>query len=181
MHLLTTIYWGDVTAEQTYLYGSVIDYYDHIVVFENLTFASGKPIKTWFSRTHYQVSRQSPDLPLLYAGQSYRLEPVMTVTPSARTYFQVTFYNRQKEEIGFAILREGQWDFTYPQDAFTYSITLFNAGCDSLTFSHLSLYAERAVKPRFDLPKTNARQPSQPDVSGDLAFVTSLLLPNVEE
>lgn len=172
---LDRIYWGDVTASETYLYGSVIDYFDKTVVFENLTFASGKVIKLWRSRTHYQHHRRIPELPLLYGGQTYHLEPVMTTTPSARAYFQVTYFNRQNEQIGFDILREDKLDFTYPKDAFTYTIGLVNGGCQSLTFSHFTLSENKGTYQALQIPSDKTTYYLDKDLPSDLRFVKGLL------
>lgn len=151
-HKLERIYWGDVTNSTTYLYGSKISYFGKSFIFENKTVASGKVLKTWFSRTHYQANRKSPELPILYRGKTYRLDAVMTTQPSQRVYFQITYFNRQNEEVGFTILRGDQQTFTFPDNAFTYTISLLNAGCQNLTFSYFDLYAEEETLGSLTLP-----------------------------
>lgn len=136
------IYWGSVSRGTTYLYGSGIRYGDQEVCFENMNFASGKPIKKWLSRTNYQGDRTSPSLPLLRPGKTYGLELVAELEPAGRFYIRLDFINRQNELIGFEVLRDHRGTFTYPEDAFTYSITLHNGGCHRLRFSHLILTQE---------------------------------------
>lgn len=140
--LLQVMKWKEVRSDTTYLYGSTIFPGSKSLFFENLSFASGKPIQSWRSRTNYQGNRVSPDLPLLCAGQKYRLKGVLTAHPEGATYFQVRFFNRQQEEIKTVIIKGTEGTFTYPKDAFTYSITLVSGGCSSLRFSHVALYGE---------------------------------------
>lgn len=132
------IYWGETTRED-YLYGSVIRRANQAIYFENVRFPSGKVIKKWTSRTNYQADRSVPFLPLLIPGVVYSLSPVMQVEPAGRVYLQLEFFNRQLESIGLVILKDGEHDFRYPQEAFTYTISLMSAGCRSLAFSHIAL------------------------------------------
>lgn len=172
--LLAQILWGEVAPRVNYLYGSKIHYHLQEVYFENTTFASGKVIKTWRSRTNYQKERRAPELPPLQAGQRYRLEQQLTGSPQGATYLQLQFYNRQGEEIGREILRGEEGTFLYPQETFTYTLKLVSAGCDSVTFQAINLYGP--ASPRL---KENAFL--DPDVSPDtdyqkiLEFVQPLL------
>lgn len=146
------LYWNDVMNGVVYSYGSTIVFDDRTVHFENLPFASGKPIKKWRSRTNYQANRTSPELPLLVHGGRYRLLADLKVEPENTLTIQVEYLNRQGEVIKVDVLRDREMVFTYPEEAFTYTITLSGAGCDRLTFKHLDLYA-------INLPKNIILEP----------------------
>ncbi|HFU4202711.1 TPA: accessory Sec system protein Asp3 [Streptococcus suis] len=143
-YYLQKIRWND--GGSFYLYGSSIQYNGDDVIFENLRFASGKKIKSWVSRTNFQGNRQSPCLPLLVPGCEYRLEKNFSVEPDGSVYLQLEFRNRQEEVVGLTILKDDDDTFTYPKDAFTYSLTLFSAGCQRVHFSSIVIYALEKVE-----------------------------------
>ncbi|HFI2661746.1 TPA: accessory Sec system protein Asp3 [Streptococcus suis] len=146
--LVQKLLWTGVTPGVNYLYGSMIQIQKDSIFFENLHFSPGKPIKTWRSRTNYQANRSCPELPLLYPGVTYRLEQKVTITPEQTAYFQIQYFNRQNEEIQRDILRNGQEEFTFPKDAFTYRISLMSAGCRQVEFFHIAIYGpENSAKP----------------------------------
>ncbi|HEM6221014.1 TPA: accessory Sec system protein Asp3 [Streptococcus suis] len=173
-YFVQNIYWGDTANGGDYLYGSVIQHLDKGVRFSNLRFASGKPIKKWESRTNYQGNRRSPVLPLLRPGHSYRLKQHFQVEPAGRAYIQIRFLNRRGVEVGLTILKNGEEEFTCPADYFTYTLTLYSAGCHTVEFYKLSLYS--LDKPQTihlsDEPRgfyAKERYPS------DIAFVKHLI------
>lgn len=145
-YLVQHIYWGDTSSDSDYLYGSVIHHYDRVVHFENLRFASGKTIKKWVSHTNYQHSRCTPALPILRPGRRYRLAQKFQAEPLGRAYLQLEFFNRQGEAIDLLILKKGEEEFTYPLEAFSYTVSLLSAGCQTVTFSHLSLYCQEKTR-----------------------------------
>lgn len=169
-----TIYWGPVSSQANYLYGSVIRYTGRSVYFENLRFASGKPIKTWLSRTNYQANRRSPELPLLHPGKRYRLEQNILIEPEGTAYFQLRYFNRQNEEIGREILRQGEEDFIYPEEAYTYTLTLVSGGCQRLHFKSLVLYGTVSYRSRASL-KNDSHQYSEEHYPEALALLAPLL------
>lgn len=176
-YLIQDIFWGDGSNGRAYLYGSVIDYKKDGIEFENLRFPSGKPIHVWYSRTNYQERRQSPSLPLLRPGSHYVIQQDFTVEPAGGAYLQLTYFNRQGEEIGLSILRESEQEFTYPKEAFTYTLTLVSAGCERVRFSRIRLYAKEISKIVFLSPEPrgyygNGRYPV------DIQFVETLLKNN---
>lgn len=139
-NLLATIKWDNITSHNAYLYGSTIRFVEDQVVFENALIASGKLMARWHSRTNYQKDRFSPSLPLLEPGGNYLLESVLSCQPEGRLYVKVDFFNRMGELLSFAILRKNKQEFTYPSDAFSYTISLMSGGCKSFIFTQFNLY-----------------------------------------
>lgn len=172
--VLAAIGWGDVAPRINYLYGSHISYKEQGVYFENVTFASGKPIKTWRSRTNYQDARKSPELPPLQGGKSYRLVQKISVEPQGAVYLQLQFFNRQGEEIGRAILRGKEETFLCPPTTFTYQLQLISAGCHNLFFQQLTLYGPPS--PGFsEAPFRVPEVTPDPSYQKILAFVEPVL------
>ncbi|AWL26656.1 accessory Sec system protein Asp3 [Streptococcus suis] len=178
--LIQKIYWGDTANGGNYLYGSVIDHFDKKVQFENLRFASGKPIKRWHSRTNYQGDRQSPNLPLLRPGYRYRIEHNYSVEPEGRAYIELQYFNRQGEVVGLDILKNGEQEFVYPADAFTYNMALVSAGCQRVYFSDIALYVLDEIDTHYQSRKARGYY-SQNRYPQDLEFVTGLIRNTREE
>lgn len=112
--------------------------------------------------------------PLLRPGHSYRLKQHFQVEPAGRAYIQIRFLNRRGVEVGLTILKNGEEEFTCPADSFTYTLTLYSAGCHTVEFYKLSLYS--LDKPQTihlsDEPRgfyAKERYPS------DIAFVKHLI------
>lgn len=150
------IYWKTVRAKVTYLYGSQISFKEGQAHFYNPRLASGKPIVTFTSRTNYQSERYAPDLPLLIQGRDYRVTYDIQTVPDQRFLLQFDFFNRQGEQVAYAVVRTSGDSFTYPQGAFTYRLSVISAGCSELVYRTISLYEdvevskeqEDEVKPR---------------------------------
>lgn len=171
--LLHSIYWGEL-GYQTYLYGSSMTEQEGCVVFENYHFPTGKPIKRWLSQLNFQAERRSPSLPLLQPGKTYRLHLHARIEPQGAAYLQLVYFNRQGEEIGEDMLREEDEGFTYPLDAFSYTLTLIGAGCERLVFERIDLYAcEEGESPLF--PRAARGYYGEGRYPVDIQFVSSLI------
>lgn len=133
-----TIKWTDFAAK-TYISGSRVRFQGDLVYFENALMPPSFVIHGWSSRTNYQGDRRQPALPRLHRGKTYQITPVLTVTPAQSLYVQVTYFDRLGRELGKTTLKEEEWTFTYPLEAFSYTIDLVNAGCQELVFECLFL------------------------------------------
>ncbi|MET3634003.1 accessory Sec system protein Asp3 [Streptococcus porcorum] len=172
--LLATIKWDRVTSGNSYLYGSTIKFLEDSVSFENLLMASGKPISRWQSRTNYQGNRRSPALPVLKPGKTYLLKADLESTPMNRVFIRLDFVNRLNENIGFTVLRSVEQEFTYPKDAFSYTITLMSGGCSAVVFRSLSIFHEdEKVAIKFERPLS--KRYTESDIPQDLNFVKTLI------
>lgn len=173
-NLLATIHWQEVHSGSAYLYGSLIDFSGESVLFQNPRLASGKPIVKFISKTHYQGNRRSPDLPLLIPNQTYFLERDISTKPAGRIFTQLDFFNRQNEKILSKVLRQGEEKFTCPSDTFSYTISIFSAGCTEFCFKEMRLYQEgqpMEVKGKAPLQ----RQYTEKQLPEELQFVKSLI------
>ncbi|KXT77131.1 Accessory secretory protein Asp3 [Streptococcus sp. DD10] len=133
------ILWGQAT-DLTFLYGSVVRYLanDHIQ-FQNDLIPSAQIIKEWKSATSYQAERTTPALPLLRVGQAYHLKISLSTSPVKSVLVEVAFKNRFDEVIDRIATINDSLEFTYPEEAYTYSISLMSAGVTEMDFHSLLL------------------------------------------
>lgn len=132
------IRWANL-AQNSYAFGSNLSFVGQRVHFHNPLMSPGYALTKWSSRTHYQRDRLHPTLPLLHRNQDYCLKLRAEVIPQGSLYVKVTFYDRFDREISHSLLKDEKWSFTYPDQAFSYTFELINAGCDSVMFDCLIL------------------------------------------
>ena len=132
------INWDEVGG--TYMYGSTVSYYpDKSVRLYNPLLPSGEILKTWFSSVNYQASRTQPSLPLLKRKQDYQLCMNFECHPTNGVYTKITFFDRYGDVIEEKIEKMKVFDFTYPDDTYTYQVSLLSAGFESLDFYSFSI------------------------------------------
>ena len=133
-----SIHWGEVGG--TYMYGSTVSYYpDKSVRLYNPLLPSGEILKTWFSSVNYQASRTQPSLPLLKRKQDYQLCMNYECHPINGVYTKIAFFDRYGDVIEEKIEKMKVFDFTYPDDTYTYQVSLLSAGFESLDFYYFSI------------------------------------------
>ena len=134
-----TFYWGN-TNIQTFLYGTDLtrEAMDHIH-FVNHRMPAGTAIHEWYSYTNYQLNRDIPQLPFLYEGKTYRIEPDIQTVPKDTFLLEILFFDRSEQTTGKTVLYPPEFSFVYPEDCYYYTVRLTNAGCDELTFHSFKL------------------------------------------
>ncbi|HFR3425447.1 TPA: accessory Sec system protein Asp3 [Streptococcus suis] len=136
-------------AQDSYSYGSQIDFDKELITFENALMPPSFEVKKWYSRTNFQAKRQTPTLPLLKKGESYQLVLDAEAYPQGSLYMHLVFFDRFGQELGSEILKDKQSIFTYPKDAYAYEISLVNAGCKRLVFH--SILLQSTFSPQEDV------------------------------
>ena len=128
-----SISWGEVQG--TFMYGSEIIYHKgkHISL-SNPLVPSGEILKTWFSSVNYQAFRTQPSLPLLQRKQDYQLCMDFECHPTNGVYIKISFFDRYGDVIEEKIEKIKAFSFTYPDDTYTYQVSLLSAGFESLDF-----------------------------------------------
>lgn len=135
----TKIYWGPISTT-SYYYGSAIKACpDKSVVFKNGMIPSSQIIKEWHSFSTFQSTRVLPMLRLLKRKKRYKLTTNMTVIPEDTVFVEIVFKNRFGETISNKISKEQELIFTYPREAYTYSIRLISAGLEEIHFSFIEI------------------------------------------
>lgn len=132
------IKWPNLT-QTAYTYGSYIKFCDDQVLFDNPQMPPSFVIASWQSVVNFQSERRQLNLPLLKKGETYHLSLDAEVIPSNSLYVKISYFSRYNEQLFFEIIKGSQGEFTYPIEAFSYTIELINAGCERLLFRHLTL------------------------------------------
>ena len=143
------VYW-DLPLLHTYLYGTTLRHTRDGVEFTNRMMPSGQIIHSWNSELNYQDVRTQAQLPVLEENKTYHLVPFIDAVPEHTIVLQITFFDRQGQQIGFQVIhRDG--NFTYPQGAYRYRLDLVQAGAESFRFHHLEIRTKETedAKPVF--------------------------------
>ena len=128
------ILWGDMGA--TYMYGTRLQFWkDGHISLSNPLLAPGEVLKSWFSSSNYQGSRSQPSLPLLKGNHRYQFTMNMTCYPENSIYIKLFFLDRYEEVLEETL----SFSFVYPEDAYTYKVSLVTAGFESLDFYSFSI------------------------------------------
>lgn len=136
---IVTVGWGSPNSPAS-LYGSALTVEAsgaaHLV---NRLMPGGTTIQEWYSFTDYQSVRDTPVLPLLHHGQSYRVVPRVVSVPEDTFIVEVRYFDRFNELVRADVLYPPKYEFEYPGDCHYYTIRLVNGGCDELRFTSLTL------------------------------------------
>lgn len=139
---IATVRWGSPNSPAA-LYGSALTVQPSgRVDLVNRLMPGGTTIQEWHSFTDYQSVRDTPVLPLLHHGRTYRLVPRVVSVPADTYLFEVRFFDRFGELLTADVLHAPRHSFTYPAHGHHYTIRLVNAGCDELRFTSLALHEE---------------------------------------
>ena len=132
------VLWGELKGD--FLCGSKVIYHSnqHISFFNPLV-SSGVVLKSWVSSLNYQSSRTQPSLPLLKRKQNYQLCMNFECHPTNGVYTKIAFFDRYGDVIEEKIEKMKVFDFTYPDDTYTYQVSLLSAGFESLDFYSFSI------------------------------------------
>ncbi|MCL2466601.1 MAG: accessory Sec system protein Asp3 [Micrococcales bacterium] len=136
---VTTVRWGCPDSQMS-LYGTALVLAaSGEVALVNRLMPAGTTMQEWYSSTDYQAVRESPVLPLLHGGMTYRVVADATSVPAGTFFFEVRFFDRFDTLLSAVVLYPPEHSFGYPPDSHHYTIRLVNAGCDELRFTSLTL------------------------------------------
>ena len=134
----TDIRWGEVG--ETFMYGTSVTYHpdQHISLYNPLV-ASGEIIRSWTSSLNYQAFRTQPSLPLLKRKHDYEISMNIECQPTNGVYTKIAFFDRYGDVIEEKVEKTKTFCFTYPDDTYTYQVSLLSAGFESLDFYSFSI------------------------------------------
>jgi len=139
MKEVATVRWGSPRSPAS-LYGTALTMAaSGDVRLVNRLMPGGTTLQEWHSFTDYQSVRETPALPLLRRGGTYRLVPRIESVPAGTVLFEVRFFDRFDALVAALPLYPPDYAFEYPADCHHYTIRLVNAGCDELRFTSLTL------------------------------------------
>ena len=137
---IATVGWGSHNSQAS-LYGSALTMQAsgavHLV---NHLMPSGTTIQEWYSFTDYQSVRDTPVLPLLHHGKTYRIVLGAVSVPEGTFIVEVRYFDRFNGLVRTDVLYPPEYEFEYPADCHHYTIRLVNGGCDELHFTSLILF-----------------------------------------
>ena len=127
------IEWGEVGG--TFMYGTRVIYHSnqHVSLYNPLL-TSGEILRSWSSSLNYQEARSQVSLPLLKRGHDYQMCMNFDCQPEQGLYIKIRFFDRYETVIEEKVEKVKQFMFTYPQEAYTYEVSLLSAGFESLDF-----------------------------------------------
>ena len=129
-----TIYWNEYSSD-TYLYGSEIIYHTKDdVEFKNSLMPSGTIIKQWYSKTHYQLQKIEPALPMIDGESRYQITVNVDCLTGESWLVRIVFYDRYESEAGSIILRDKVTEFQCPLKTYSYRLQLINGGMTQFHF-----------------------------------------------
>ena len=136
---IETVRWGSPNGKAS-LYGTALTLEaSGDVTLVNRLMPAGTTIQEWYSFTDYQSVRETPVLPLLHGGKTYRVVPRAVSVPDGTFLLEVFFFGRFDEPMSTVVLYPPEYAFEYPSECHHYTIRLVNAGCDELRFTSLTL------------------------------------------
>lgn len=136
---IVTVGWGSPNSQAS-LYGSALTLAaSGAARLVNHLMPAGTTIQEWYSFTDYQSVRDTPVLPLLHHGKTYRVVPQIASVPENTFIVEVRYFDRLNELVGTHVVYPPGYEFEYPADCHYYSVRLVNGGCDELRFASLTL------------------------------------------
>ncbi|MBR6147637.1 MAG: accessory Sec system protein Asp3 [Lachnospiraceae bacterium] len=129
-----TVYWSDYMSD-AYIYGSeVIFHSNDDVELKNNLMPAGSVIKSWYSKTNYQMQRIEPTLPIIDGEGEYELSVNMETDIDEGVLVRMIFFDRYQEEIGQMIFREETSIFKCPMATYSYCLQLIAGGSRYVRF-----------------------------------------------
>lgn len=133
------VYWNEY-ASDTYLYGSEIFLQpDKSVIYKNRLMPPGTIIKTWYSKTNYQIHRIEPSLPMIDGETEYQISIKIDYPDTGNCILKLVFFDKFDVETGSMIMKAQNMTFRCPLKTFSYRIQLMNAGTSTLHFHYIMI------------------------------------------
>ncbi|MGP0639330.1 accessory Sec system protein Asp3 [Staphylococcus xylosus] len=132
------VYWTQIN-HTTFMNGSQIKFKPYKTEFNNPLMPSGTLIHEWLMKASYYKDRVIPTLPILKKGTDYELQMEYNTIPENSIYLKIVFYRKNDIILDTCIIRDKDFEFTFPKEAHSYKIQLFNAGIEKMIFNHMTI------------------------------------------
>lgn len=122
----------------TYSFGSVINYQKGKIYFKNERMSPGERIHTWKSKFNYHIrDSEFSQLPLLKRGVKYQVNAKAEVVPEGSVQVQLDFFDNRDEIIDGPLTIDLDGEFVVPEEMDHYQLSLVNLNNRSLKFENL--------------------------------------------
>lgn len=122
----------------TYSFGSVINYQKGKIYFKNERMSPGERIHTWKSKFNYYIrDSEFSQLPLLKRGVKYQVNAKAEVVPEGSVQVQLDFFDNRDEIIDGPLTIDLDGEFVVPEEMDHYQLSLVNLNNRSLEFENL--------------------------------------------
>lgn len=135
---INQVYW-DSGAEAYYTGSQISSSARQRIHFVNRLMEASASIIEWESATSYQAAKTVPALPILQVNHQYRLVVGLKTDPAQTVLIRLDFFNLQGDRIKRLEFYNPNHQFVYPVGAYSYKISLINAGVTELDFSRLQI------------------------------------------
>ena len=136
------IKWG-TDFNDNYNYGTTIDLLKNdFIRFSSPFMPAGTPIKTWYSKTEYHADRKSPMLPILMNGRKYKILLEAEFDNAHAAQLVIEFFDINRDVIDKVHFKDLAGNFTYPENAVTYTVQLVNKKHEFIIFKYLMVLSE---------------------------------------
>ncbi|MBS7576336.1 MULTISPECIES: accessory Sec system protein Asp3 [unclassified Enterococcus] len=150
MHNFYIIKWGRDYFDN-YNYGAEIKFEaDDSVAFSAPFMPTGDVIKSWTSKTQFQIHRKTPLLPLLTSGNLYRFKIVATADHSVAMQVRIEFLDVSGSVILEKSFSDLAGQFEFPTNAVSYRLNLLNNHHQQICFNYLLIY-DIALHDKFEI------------------------------
>ncbi|MGD6887734.1 accessory Sec system protein Asp3 [Staphylococcus shinii] len=132
------VYWTQIN-HTTFMNGSQVKFKPYKTEFINPLMPSGTLIHEWLMMASYYKDRVIPTLPILKKGTDYELQLEYKTIPENSIYLKIVFYRKNDTILDTCVIRNKDFEFTFPKEAHSYKIQLFNAGIEKIIFNHITI------------------------------------------
>ena len=128
------IYWNDYMMN-AYAYGNEVSFKPgNVVEIKNNLIPAGTVLKSWYSKTNYQMQKIEPSLPMIDGEGSYLLTLDADTDIEGGVLLKLIFYDRYDVQVGQIILREKETEFRCPLATYSYCMQLVLSGARHVIF-----------------------------------------------
>ncbi|MGK4033549.1 accessory Sec system protein Asp3 [Pediococcus acidilactici] len=122
----------------TYSFGSTINYENGKIYFKNERMSPGERIHTWKSKLNYNIlDSEFSQLPLLKRGVRYQVITKAKMVPEDSVQVQLDFFDNRDEIIDGPLTIDLDGEFEVPEEMDHYQLSLINLNNKSIEFEDL--------------------------------------------
>lgn len=123
-----------------YVYGNEVSFKPgNEVEIKNNLIPAGTVLKTWYSKTNYQMQKIEPSLPIIDGEGEYLLYLNADTDVEDGVLLKLIFYDRYDIQIGQMIIRDKETVFRCPLATYSYCMQFVLAGARHVVFRNVAI------------------------------------------